>query len=77
MLPGAPIDILYERSQRSRRHSPEGRPSTGNQANLLHVSPDVLIPRAMGDGEFPASGIARRVEQIMRGTFTGRLNFGN
>jgi PadR family transcriptional regulator, regulatory protein PadR len=43
-----------------------------NQANLLQGTLDLLILKAIGDGEFHGLGIARRVEQITRGTFTVR-----
>ena len=40
-----------------------------NQANLLQGTLDLLILKAIGDGEFHGLGIARRVEQITEGTF--------
>jgi PadR family transcriptional regulator PadR len=40
-----------------------------NQANLLQGTLDLLILKAIGDGEFHGLGIARRVEQISQGTF--------
>jgi PadR family transcriptional regulator, regulatory protein PadR len=40
-----------------------------NQANLLQGTLDMLILKAIGDGEFHGLGIARRVEQITEGTF--------
>ena len=43
-----------------------------NQANLLQGTLDLLIFKAIGDGEFHGLGIARRVEQITRGTFKVR-----
>jgi PadR family transcriptional regulator PadR len=43
-----------------------------NQANLLQGTLDLLILKAIGDGEFHGLGIARRVEQITRGTFAVR-----
>jgi PadR family transcriptional regulator PadR len=43
-----------------------------NQANLLQGTLDLLILKAIGDGEFHGLGIARRVEQITRGTFKVR-----
>jgi len=43
-----------------------------NQANLLQGTLDLLILTAIGDGEFHGLGIARRVEQITRGTFKVR-----
>ena len=43
-----------------------------NRANLLQGTLDLLILKAMGDGEFHGLGIARRVEQITAGTFKVR-----
>lgn len=43
-----------------------------NQANLLQGTLDLLILKAIGDGEFHGLGIARRVEQITGGTFNVR-----
>ena len=43
-----------------------------NQANLLQGTLDLLILKAMGDGEFHGLGIARRVEQITGDTFKVR-----
>ena len=43
-----------------------------NQANLLQGTLDLLILKAIGDGEFHGLGIARRVEQITCGTFKVR-----
>jgi PadR family transcriptional regulator PadR len=43
-----------------------------NRANLLQGTLDLLILKAIGDGEFHGLGIARRVEHITRGTFTIR-----
>lgn len=40
-----------------------------NQANLLQGTLDLLILKALGPGELHGLGIARRVEQISRGTF--------
>lgn len=40
-----------------------------NQTNLLQGTLDLLILKAIGDGELHGLGIARRVEQITRGTF--------
>jgi transcriptional regulator len=40
-----------------------------NQANLLQGTLDLLILKALGSGELHGLGIARRVEQISRGTF--------
>lgn len=43
-----------------------------NQANLLQGTLDLLILKAIGEGEFHGLGIARRVEQITQGTFNVR-----
>lgn len=43
-----------------------------NQANLLQGTLDLLILKAIGDGEFHGLGIARRVEQITQETFKVR-----
>jgi PadR family transcriptional regulator, regulatory protein PadR len=43
-----------------------------NQANLLQGTLDLLILKAIGDGEFHGLGIARRVETITEGTFNVR-----
>ena len=43
-----------------------------NQANLLQGTLDLLILKAIGDGEFHGLGIARRVEQITGDTFKVR-----
>ena len=43
-----------------------------NQPNLLQGTLDLLILKAIGDGEFHGLGIARRVEQITQRTFTVR-----
>ena len=43
-----------------------------NQANLFHGTLDLLILKAIGDGESHGLGVARLVEQITRGTFTVR-----
>jgi PadR family transcriptional regulator, regulatory protein PadR len=40
-----------------------------NQANLLQGTLDLLILKALGDGEFHGLGISRRIEQITHGTF--------
>ena len=42
------------------------------QSNLLQGTLDLLILKAIGDGEFHGLGVARRVEQITRGTFKVR-----
>ena len=43
-----------------------------NQTNLLQGTLDLLILKAIGDGEFHGLGVARRVELITRETFTVR-----
>jgi PadR family transcriptional regulator PadR len=43
-----------------------------NQANLLQGTLDLLILKAIGDGEFHGLGIARRVEAITQSTFKVR-----
>ena len=40
-----------------------------NQTNLLQGTLDLLILRAIGDGELHGLGVARRIEQISQGTF--------
>jgi PadR family transcriptional regulator, regulatory protein PadR len=40
-----------------------------NQTNLLQGTLDLLILKAIGEGELHGLGVARRVEQITRGTF--------
>jgi PadR family transcriptional regulator PadR len=40
-----------------------------NQANLLQGTLDLLILKAVGQGEFHGLGISRRIEQITHGTF--------
>jgi transcriptional regulator len=40
-----------------------------NSTNLLQGTLDLLILRAIGDGEFHGLGVSRRIEQITRGTF--------
>jgi PadR family transcriptional regulator len=40
-----------------------------NQTNLLQGTLDLLILKALGDGEFHGLGISRRIEQITQGTF--------
>lgn len=42
------------------------------QANLLQGTLDLLILKAIGDGEFHGLGIARRVEQLTQETFKVR-----
>src|ERR1022692_3348422 len=39
------------------------------QTNLLQGTLDLLILKAVGDGEFHGLGISRRIEQITQGTF--------
>jgi PadR family transcriptional regulator, regulatory protein PadR len=67
-----PIDILYERSLNSWRHSTGAWRVDRNQANLLQGTLDLLILKAIGDGEFHGLAIARRVEAITGGTFKVR-----
>ena len=43
-----------------------------NQTNLLQGTLDLLILKAIGDGEFHGLGIARRVELITGGAFKVR-----
>ena len=40
-----------------------------NRTNLLQGTLDLLILKAIGEGEMHGLGVARRVEQITRGTF--------
>jgi transcriptional regulator len=40
-----------------------------NQTNLLQGTLDLLILKAIGQGEFHGLGISRRIEQITHGTF--------
>ncbi|MGA2252416.1 PadR family transcriptional regulator [Terracidiphilus sp.] len=40
-----------------------------NQTNLLQGTLDLLILKALGQGEFHGLGISRRIEQITHGTF--------
>lgn len=40
-----------------------------NQTNLLQGTLDLLILKAIGDGEFHGLGVSRRIEQITHGTF--------
>lgn len=40
-----------------------------NQTNLLQGTLDLLVLKAVGDGEFHGLGISRRIEQITEGTF--------
>ncbi|MGA7522599.1 MAG: PadR family transcriptional regulator [Acidobacteriaceae bacterium] len=40
-----------------------------NQTNLLQGTLDLLILKAIGDGEFHGLGISRRIDQITQGTF--------
>src|ERR1700741_1498014 len=40
-----------------------------NQTNLLQGTLDLLILKAIGDGEMHGLGISRRIEQITQGTF--------
>jgi PadR family transcriptional regulator PadR len=40
-----------------------------NQTNLLQGTLDLLILKAIGEGEMHGLGVSRRIEQITRGTF--------
>jgi PadR family transcriptional regulator PadR len=40
-----------------------------NRTNLLQGTLDLLILKAIGEGELHGLGISRRIEQISRGTF--------
>jgi len=40
-----------------------------SQTNLLQGTLDLLILKAIGDGEMHGLGISRRIEQITQGTF--------
>lgn len=40
-----------------------------NQTNLLQGTLDLLILKAIGEGETHGLGISRRIEQITQGTF--------
>jgi PadR family transcriptional regulator, regulatory protein PadR len=40
-----------------------------NQTNLLQGTLDLLILKALGDGELHGLGVSRRIEQITHGTF--------
>lgn len=40
-----------------------------NQVNLLQGTLDLLILKALGQGELHGLGISRRIEQITQGTF--------
>ncbi|MGB6686409.1 MAG: PadR family transcriptional regulator [Terracidiphilus sp.] len=40
-----------------------------NQTNLLQGTLDLLILKALGQGELHGLGISRRIEQVTRGTF--------
>lgn len=42
---------------------------TSAQTNLLQGTLDLLILKAIGDGEFHGLGVSRRIEQITQGTF--------
>jgi transcriptional regulator len=43
--------------------------SAGSQTNLLQGTLDLLILKALALGELHGLGVARRIEQITRGTF--------
>ena len=40
-----------------------------NQSNLLQGTLDLLILKAVGEGEMHGLGVSRRIEQITHGTF--------
>lgn len=40
-----------------------------DQTHLLQGTLDLLILKAVGDGEFHGLGVSRRIEQITQGTF--------
>lgn len=40
-----------------------------NQTNLLQGTLDLLILKAIGEGEMHGLGVSRRIEQITQGTF--------
>lgn len=40
-----------------------------NQTNLLQGTLDLLILKAVGEGEMHGLGISRRIEQVTQGTF--------
>ena len=40
-----------------------------NQVSLLQGTLDLLILKAVGEGELHGLGISRRIEQVTRGTF--------
>jgi len=40
-----------------------------SQTNLVQGTLDLLILKAIGDGEFHGLGVSRRIEQITHGTF--------
>jgi PadR family transcriptional regulator PadR len=42
---------------------------SSNQINLLQGTLDLLILKALGQGDLHGLGISRRIEQITRGTF--------
>ena len=42
---------------------------SSNKVNLLQGTLDLLILKAIGQGEFHGLGISRRIEQITQGTF--------
>jgi PadR family transcriptional regulator, regulatory protein PadR len=41
----------------------------GKRISLLQGTLDLLILKALGDGEFHGLGVSRRIEQISHGTF--------
>ena len=48
---------------------PQDADAEGNQTNLLQGTLDLLILKALALGELHGLGVARRIEQITRGTF--------
>src|SRR5215472_17174221 len=56
-------------SNRFYRQSIGTRAMGQNQTNLLQGTLDLLILKAIGEGEMHGLGISRRIEQITQGTF--------
>src|SRR6202166_3045887 len=48
---------------------PQDTDAEGSQTNLLQGTLDLLILKALALGELHGLGVARRIEQITRGTF--------
>jgi PadR family transcriptional regulator, regulatory protein PadR len=63
-----PIDILQEDRGYSYRCS-TGLALAESQINLLQGTLDLLILKAIGDGEFHGPGVSKCIEQITHGTF--------